>query len=156
MRKKVYTKKGAKPAGPYSQGLVARGKLVYVSGQGPADPQTGVYVEGGIKEQAAQVFKNIQVILEEAGTSWANALKVSVFLADLKDFSGMNEVYQTFLTEPYPCRTTVQVGLPAGMLLEVDCIALVAKKPKKAKKVKKDKKVKEPKQPKPPKPPKQE
>ena len=131
MRKKVFTDKGAAPAGPYSQGLIAKGKVLYVSGQGPADPATGKYVEGGIEEQAAQVFKNIQVILEEAGTSWANALKVSVFLSDLANFGGMNEVYKTFLTEPYPCRTTVQAGLPADMLLEVDCIALVPKKKKK-------------------------
>jgi 2-iminobutanoate/2-iminopropanoate deaminase len=131
MRKKVYTEKGAAPAGPYSQGLIAKGKILYVSGQGPADPATGKYVEGGIEEQAAQVFKNIQVILEEAGTSWAHALKVGVFLADLGDFAGMNETYKQFLTEPYPCRTTVEVGLPEGMLIEVDCIASVPKKKKK-------------------------
>ncbi len=128
MRKLVYTDKGSKPAGPYSQGLIAKGKTLYVSGQGPADPKTGKYVEGGMKEQAEQVFKNIGVILEEAGTSWANALKVSVFLADLADFPEMNSTYETFLTAPFPCRTTVQAGLPAGMLLEVDCIALIPNK----------------------------
>ena len=131
MLKKVYTEKGAKPTGPYSQGLIAKGKTLYVSELGPADPATGAYVEGGIKEQAEQVFKNIQVILEEAGTSWEHALKVGVFLAHLADFGGMNEVYKTFLKEPFPCRTTVGVSLPAGMLIEVDCIALVPKKKKK-------------------------
>ncbi len=88
-------------------------------------------------EQAEQVFKNIAVILEEAGSSWAQALKVTVFLKDMKDFAEMNAVYEKFLTPPYPCRTTVSCGLPANLLLEVDCIAGVGKKKKKGKKGKK-------------------
>ena len=130
-RKMVYTEKGAAPAGPYSQGMVTKGKVLYVSGQGAADPATGKFVPGGIKEQAEQVFKNIQVILEEAGSSWANAVKVTIFLSDMADFGVMNEVYGTFLTPPYPCRTTVQAVLPKDLLLEVDCIAMVPKKKKK-------------------------
>jgi 2-iminobutanoate/2-iminopropanoate deaminase len=70
-------------------------------------------------------FDNVTALLEAAGTSWANVVKVGVFLADLDNFGKMNEVYRTYLTEPYPARTTVQAGLPGGMEIEVDCIALV-------------------------------
>ena len=101
--------------------------MVYVSGQGPVEPVTGEFRLGTIVEQSKLVFDNITTLLEEAGTSWANVVRVGIFLADLSDFPEMNALYETYLTAPYPARTTVQAGLPAGMLIEVDCIALVPK-----------------------------
>jgi 2-iminobutanoate/2-iminopropanoate deaminase len=128
MRKEILTEKGAAPVGPYSQAIVAKGKLVFVSGQGPVDPATGQMKPGGIAGQAEQVFENIAAILEAAGTSWEHVVRVGIFLTDMKDFAEMNGIYQRYLTKPFPARTTVQAVLPMpGMLIEVDCIAVVPK-----------------------------
>ena len=124
MRKEVYTEKGAPPAGIYSQGIVADGPIAYIAGQGPLDPATGRMVEGGFQEQATRVFDNLTILLEAAGTSWEHVTKVGVFLADLNDFAEMNEVYEQYVTKPYPARTTVGCQLP-NIMLEVDCIAVV-------------------------------
>jgi 2-iminobutanoate/2-iminopropanoate deaminase len=124
MRKEVYTEKGAPPAGIYSQGIVADGPVAYIAGQGPLDPATGQRVEGGFREQATRVFDNLTILLEAAGTSWEHVTKVGVFLADLNDFAIMNEVYQQYVTKPYPARTTVGCQL-SNILIEVDCIAVV-------------------------------
>ena len=126
LRKEIFTEKGPVPKGAYSQAIVAEGPMVYVSGQGPVDPVTGEFRLGTIAEQSRLVFDNITILLEEAGTSWASVVRVGIFLADLSDFAEMNALYETYLTKPYPARTTVQAGLPAGMLIEVDCIALVS------------------------------
>ena len=99
--------------------------IVYVSGQGPVDPVSGELRIGSFREQAELVFDNITTLLEAAGTSWANVVRVGVFLADLSNFGEMNEVYQRYLQKPYPARTTVGAGLSGGMLIEVDCIAVV-------------------------------
>jgi len=123
MRKEVFSEKGAPPAGIYSQGIVASGPTVYISGQGPRNPATGL-VAPDFHSQAMQVFENLKVLLEAAGTDWAHVTKVGVYLADLKDFAEMNEIYKTFLTKPYPARTTVGVQLP-NILIEVDCIAVL-------------------------------
>jgi len=125
MRKEIVADKGAPPKGPYSPAIVAEGPLVFVSGQGPIDPETGKLQLGTFQEQARLAFQNVATLLEAAGTSWAHAVRVGVFLANLSDFSAMNEIYQQFLTPPYPARTTVQVTLPPGMLIEVDCIAAI-------------------------------
>ena len=124
MRKEVYTERGAKPAGIYSQGIVADGPVAYIAGQGPLDPATGQRVEGGFREQATRVFDNLTILLEAAGTSWEHVTKVDVFLADLNDFAELNEIYQLYVTKPYPARTTVGCQLP-NTLLSVDCIAVV-------------------------------
>lgn len=124
MRKEVFTEKGAPPAGVYSQGIVASGTTVYISGQGPLDPATGQRVEGGFREQAIRVFENLSILLEAAGTDWAHVTKVGVFLADLDDFPEMNEIYQQYVSKPYPARTTVGAQLP-GIAIEVDCIAVL-------------------------------
>jgi enamine deaminase RidA (YjgF/YER057c/UK114 family) len=78
MREEVFTDKGAKPVGIYSQGIVASGKTVYISGQGPIDPATGQLVKGSFREEAERVFQNLAILLEAAGTSWANVTKVGV------------------------------------------------------------------------------
>jgi 2-iminobutanoate/2-iminopropanoate deaminase len=124
MRTPIYTAKGAKPQGPYSQAIVADGPQVYVSGQGPVDPESGELRLGSFREQAELTFQNIGTLLEAAGTSWEHVVKVNAYLADLGDFAEFNEVYKQYLTEPYPARTTVQSGLNR-IAIEVDCSAVV-------------------------------
>ena len=126
MRKQVIAEKGAPPQGIYSPAIVASGTIAYISGQGPVDPEGGQLKLGSFAQQAKLTFDNITTLLEAAGTSWEHVVKVGVFLADLKDFGEMNDIYKAYLTEPYPARTTVQAVLPAGMLIEVDCMAIVA------------------------------
>ena len=125
MRQQVIAERGAPPKGIYSPAIVASGTIAYISGQGPIDPETGEFQLGSFAQQAKLTFDNVTTLLEAAGTSWKYVVKVGVFLANLKDFSAMNDIYKTYLTEPYPARTTVQAGLPTDMLIEVDCVAIV-------------------------------
>lgn len=112
-----------KAVGPYSQATEANG-IVFVSGQLPIDVSTGEFVEGGIKEQTTQALKNVGYILEEAGCTYDNVLKSTVYLSDIKDFAAMNKVYATFFREPYPARVAYAVvALPKGALVEIDVIA---------------------------------
>ena len=109
--------------GPYSEAIKV-GELVFVSGQLPIDPATGAFAEGGIKELTRQSLTNMKAILEEAGTSMANVVKTTVFLADMNDFAAMNEVYAEFFAAPFPARSAVAVKtLPKGALVEIECIA---------------------------------
>lgn len=109
--------------GPYSQAIKV-GELLFVSGQLPIDPATGAFAEGGIKELTRQSLTNMKAILEEAGTSMANVVKTTVFLADMNDFAAMNEVYAEFFAAPFPARSAVAVKtLPKGALVEIECIA---------------------------------
>ena len=108
--------------GPYSQAIKV-GELLFVSGQLPIDPATGAFAEGGIKELTRQSLTNMKAILEEAGTSMANVVKTTVFLADMNDFAAMNEVYAEFFAAPFPARSAVAVKtLPKGALVEIECI----------------------------------
>lgn len=108
---------------PYSQGIVF-GELVFVAGQLGIDPATGEVVEGGIGPQTERVMENLRAILEEAGSGLDKVLKTSIFLVDLGDFAAMNEVYASFLTEPFPARATVQIGaLPSGARVEIEAVA---------------------------------
>ena len=121
--KAISTKKAPAAIGPYSQAIRV-GNLVYTSGQIPIDPATGAFVEGGIKEQTRQSLTNVKAILEEAGSSLANVVKTTVFMADMADFADMNSVYAEFFTEPYPARSAVAVKtLPKGALVEIEVIA---------------------------------
>ena len=126
MRKAIVTDKGVRPAAPYSQGIVAQGRTVYVSGQGSFDPATSQFQPGNFREQAERTFRNVGLILEAAGAGWQDVVKVNVYLANLLDFAELNEVYRQYLREPYPARTTVQAGLIGQMLIEVDCIAVIS------------------------------
>jgi 2-iminobutanoate/2-iminopropanoate deaminase len=121
----VRTEKAPAPfqGAPYSQAIVWS-DLVFVSGQVPLDPDTGQMVEGGIREQAERVLRNVQAILEEAGSSLDNLLKTTIFIADFGDFGELNEVYRSFVGENPPARATVEISsLPQGALLEIDAIA---------------------------------
>jgi 2-iminobutanoate/2-iminopropanoate deaminase len=121
MKRTVMAEKGAKPAGPYSHAVVANG-LVFVSGQGPADPETGEVPED-FKGQARQMFRNVQVILEAAGASMDDVVKVNAYVADMANFAQFNEVYEEFFTGELPARTTISATLPGGIPVEADCIA---------------------------------
>ena len=121
---KIYTEKAPAAIGPYSQAIIANGML-FTSGQIPLDPVSGQVVEGGIKEQALQVMKNLKAILDAAGTSFENVVKTTCFLADMGDFAAFNEVYGRYFKEK-PARSCVAVkDLPRGVLVEVELIALV-------------------------------
>jgi 2-iminobutanoate/2-iminopropanoate deaminase len=120
MRRTVLTPSAPPPIGPYSQGVAASGSFLFVSGQTPKDPKTGA-MPADIKGQTAQCLKNIQAIVEAAGASLADVVRVGAFLKDLADFSAFNEVYATFFSQPYPARTTVQAA-PPGCLVEMDAI----------------------------------
>ena len=98
--------------------------IVFVSGQLPIDPATGAFPEGGVKEQTCQSLTNVKAILEAAGLGLGNVVKTTVFLADMADFSAMNEVYARFFSAPFPARSAVAVkALPKGALVEIECIA---------------------------------
>ena len=121
--KVISTTKAPAAIGPYSQAIQV-GNLVYTSGQIPIDPATGVFVEGGIKEQTRQSLTNIKAILAEAGLDMSNVVKTTVFLADMNDFADMNAVYAEFFAEPYPARSAVAVKtLPNGALVEIEDVA---------------------------------
>ena len=123
MARKEISAKGASKAGPYSHGIDADG-LVFLSGQTPIDPKTGKFVEGGIKAQTEQGFKNLLNVLEAAGLTFDNVQKVNVFLTDMNDFAAMNEVYRKQFNEPFPARTTIGVAsLPLGARIEIEMIA---------------------------------
>ena len=118
----IHTSAAPAAVGPYSQ-AIQTGSLLITSGQIPLDPATGALVEGDIKIQTARVMENLKAVLAEAGLTFANVIKTTVFLTDIKDFAAMNEVYSTYFTQPYPARSAVQVGaLPKGAQVEIECI----------------------------------
>ena len=125
-KKQVSTKAGASPVGAYSPGLIA-GDFMFVSGQGPLDPETGKIVGETIEEQTARVLENIKSILDAAGASMSDVVKVAVHLSDLASFQQFNRVYATFFPDPKPTRTTVGSQLP-GILVEIDAIAYLGDK----------------------------
>ena len=124
MLKKVSTEKAPAAIGPYSQAIV-NGNMLYTSGQIPIIPETGELVQGDITAQAEQVMKNLNAVLEAAGTTFANVIKTTCFLADMNDFAAFNEVYAKYFTDK-PARSCVAVKtLPKNVLCEVEVIAVV-------------------------------
>ncbi len=124
-KSEVATPNAPKAIGPYSQ-AVSAGSFVFTSGVLPVDPKTGKLVEGGIVEHTKQVFENLKAILKEAGTSLSNAVKTTVFIASMKDFAAMNEVYASYLGDGVkPSRSTVEIpNLALGALVEIEMIVL--------------------------------
>jgi 2-iminobutanoate/2-iminopropanoate deaminase len=124
-KSEVATPNAPKAIGPYSQ-AVSAGPFVFTSGVLPVDPKTGKLVEGGIVEHTKQVFENLKAILKEAGTSLSNAVKTTVFIASMKDFAAMNEVYASYLGDGVkPSRSTVEIpNLALGALVEIEMIVL--------------------------------
>lgn len=124
MKKVVHTESAPKAVGPYSQAIEAKGTL-YISGQIPIDPETGKFVEGGIKEQTEQVMKNIGAILKAAGYEYSDVVKSTCLLSDMDNFMPMNEVYGRYYTENPPARAAFGVvKLPLGALVEIETIAV--------------------------------
>ena len=110
------------PAGPYSHAVVA-GDFVYVSGQGPVQPETGEMPDS-FEEQVRQTLNNVRSILEAAGSGLDRVVKVNAYITDLTRFSEFNDVYKEFFQDAPPARTTVATAL-LGILVEVDCVAIV-------------------------------
>ena len=113
----------AAPVGPFSPAVRA-GEWLYLSGQVAQDPATGRLIEGDVAEQAELVLRNIAAVLSAAGKSFADVVKVNVFLTDMRDFQAMNAAYARHFEAPYPARTTVAVvALPLGARVEMDLVA---------------------------------
>jgi len=122
---RIQTDQAPKAIGPYSQAIRA-GDFVFCSGQIPLDPQSGQIVPGDIAAQTRQVMKNLEAILKAAGCDFSMVVKTTIFLADLKDFSVVNEVYGEYFKGDPPARATIQVAaLPRGSLVEIEAVALV-------------------------------
>ena len=125
MKEIIATENAPGAIGPYSQAVKA-GNMVFCSGQIPIDVATGEFVSDDVAEQTGQVLTNLSAVLEAAGTSLNNVVKTTVFLADMNDFTAMNEVYAEFFSENKPARATVQAArLPKDARVEIECIALV-------------------------------
>jgi 2-iminobutanoate/2-iminopropanoate deaminase len=121
----IATDRAPKAIGPYSQAVRA-GNLVFASGQIPIDPETGEFVPGGIAEQTEQVLRNLTAVFEAAGLGLNEVIKTTVFLADMDDFTAMNEVYGRFFAEQPPARATVQAArLPRDARVEIEAIAVM-------------------------------
>lgn len=112
------------PIGPYSQAILSRNTL-YVSGQIPLNPETGVLVDGSLTESTHQVMKNIGSLLNEANLSFDDIVKCTIFLKDLENFNEVNKIYATYFRSTPPARETVEVSkLPMDVEIEISCIAV--------------------------------
>jgi 2-iminobutanoate/2-iminopropanoate deaminase len=125
MRQVVTAPDAPKAMGAYSPAIKA-GNLLFISGQIPIDPSTGLLNQGDIAAQAEQVMKNLTALLRAAGASFTNVVRTTVYLTDMDDFAGMNEVYSRYIVDPPPARATVQVArLPRDVKIEIDAIAVL-------------------------------
>ena len=123
MAKRAITTPKAKAIGPYSV-AIENGDLVFISGQIPLDAGTGKLVEGDISAQAKQSLENLKTILQVAGLGFGHVVKTTIFLTSMADFAAVNEVYKTYVGEPYPARSTIAVAaLPMGAKVEIEMIA---------------------------------
>jgi 2-iminobutanoate/2-iminopropanoate deaminase len=113
------------PIGPYSQGITTAGRLLFVAGQTPKDPVTGT-LPPEFRAQVERCLQNVKAIVEAAGATMADVVKVNAYLADLSNFSVFNEIYQTYFRAPFPARTTVAAALPGGgVQVEIDVVVSV-------------------------------
>ena len=125
-RKIIHTDKAPAAIGPYSQ-AVRVGDTVYLSGQIPLDPATGLLVEGDISAQARRAFDNLKAVCEAAGGSLSDVARMGLYLTDLDNFAAVNAVMGEYFQAPYPARSTIEVsGLPRGAGFEVDAVMVLA------------------------------
>ena len=129
MKSALHVEDAPKAIGPYVQAQVVRlhggQKLVYTSGQVGLDPASGELVPGGVKEQTLRVMENLTAVLRGASLTLADVVKTTVYLADMKDFAAMNEVYGRAFGATPPARTTIAAaGLPKGAAVEIECVAV--------------------------------
>ena len=124
--KKIFeTDKAAVLGGPYSQATIHNG-LIYLSGQGPIDPETNEVVPGTIEQETELTLENIRIILEEAGSSLSKVLQVTAYLLNMREYGRFNEVYRRYFPQDPPARTCIQAArLPFGIRIEIDAIAAV-------------------------------
>lgn len=122
--KKVFeTDKAAVLGGPYPQAVIHNG-LIYLSGQGPIDPQTNEVILGTVEQEAQLTLENIRIILEEAGSSLDKVLQVTAYLINIREYGRFNEVYRRYFSQDPPARTCIQAArLPFGIRVEIDAIA---------------------------------
>ena len=121
----VRTENAPVPVAPYSQATIANG-IIFTAGQLGTRPGQPGLIEGGIQAETRQALENIRAVLEAAGSSMANVLKVTVFLDDINDFAAMNEIYGQYFTENHPARSAFEVSkLPLGGKVEIETVALV-------------------------------
>lgn len=121
----VHTEKAPAAIGPYSQGVIA-GNLLFTAGQIALDPATGQIVPGDVTAQTERVMQNLAAVLAQAGASWRDVVKTTVYLHDMADFPRVNEIYGRTIGDARPARSTVQVSaLPRGVLVEIDAVAVV-------------------------------
>ena len=128
-RETITTSDAPKAIGPYAQAVAVStpGRIVFCSGQIPLHPTTGEVVGAGdIRAQTDQVMRNLSAVLIAAGASLAAVVKTTIYLTDLQEFGAVNEVYARYFPDPAPARATVEVaGLPRGVLVEIDAVAIV-------------------------------
>lgn len=123
---RVFTDAAPAPIGPYSQAIRVDG-WIFCSGQIPLDPQSGNIVEGDVGAQTERVLRNLEAVLAASGCSFTDVVKTTIFLANMQDFAAVNAVYERAFGTGKPARSTVAVsGLPRGVLVEIDAIALKA------------------------------
>ncbi len=123
MKSAVTSPDAPKAIGPYSS-AIRSGQLLFVSGQVPVDPVTGQMVGGDIAAQTERVLDNIGALLRAGGLTFADVVRTTVFLADMNDFTAMNDAYRSYFSEPYPARSTIQAArLPRDARVEIDAIA---------------------------------
>ncbi|MFC1489776.1 RidA family protein [Candidatus Latescibacterota bacterium] len=121
----VNTDKAPEPVGPYSQAVIA-GQFVYCSGQIAINPSTGEIDDSSIETETAQVMDNLKAVLDEAGSSFKNAVKMTIYVRNMNDFGRINEVYGSYFGDNPPARATVEVSaLPKGVNVEIDCVAML-------------------------------
>lgn len=120
----IIPKGGAKPLAPYSPGIRV-GPMVFTSGQIGLDPETGKLVPGGVKAETRQALDNLSKILESAGSSLAQVVKITVYLKDISDYGLVNDVYAGYFDDDPPARAIIQGALPAGACVEFDAVAVV-------------------------------
>jgi 2-iminobutanoate/2-iminopropanoate deaminase len=125
MKTVITTARAPRPAGPYSQGIVAGGFL-FIAGQVPVDPETGALVGGSVEQQTARVLDNVTAILEAAGITRANVVQARVYLRERSAFDEMNAVYARYFTDDPPARTTIEAGLRQGVDVEIDVVAVMS------------------------------
>ena len=126
-KQRIHSSDAPAAVGPYSQ-AVRVGEFVFTAGQVALDPVSGELVGDDVATQTEQVMRNLRAVLAAAGTDLAHVVKTTVFLKSMGDFAAMNAVYARHFPEPFPARSTVEVGaLPKGGLVEIECVALIPK-----------------------------
>jgi len=124
VREIITAEKGPKAIGPYSQAVKANG-FIFTAGQVALDPATGQMAQGGVAAETARVLENLKAVVEAAGSSLGQAVKVTVYLKDMSDFAAMNEVYARYFSTNPPARSTIEaVRLPREARVEMDLVAL--------------------------------